>query len=92
MRDSDNYAAHATRCRQEADAAILDNVRERSLRAEAAWAAMADRSRKTEQSRDAAKPARWPMPPRRCSGPPTPRADERAESPPTGGLRRAAGT
>ena len=53
MRDSDNYAAHATRCRQEADAAILDNVRERSLRAEAAWAAMADRSRKTEQSRDA---------------------------------------
>jgi hypothetical protein len=53
MRDSDNYDAHAARCRQEADAAVLDNVRERSLRAEAAWLAMADRSRKTEASREA---------------------------------------
>lgn len=53
MRDSDSYDAHAARCRQEADAAELDNVRERCLRAEAAWTAMADRSRKTEASRDA---------------------------------------
>lgn len=53
MRDSDTYAAHATRCREEADAAKLDNVRDRALRAEAAWAAMASRSLKTEASRDA---------------------------------------
>lgn len=53
MRDSDTYAAHAARCHEEADAAELDNVRERALRAEAAWTAMADRSRKTEASRDA---------------------------------------
>ena len=51
MRDSDIYAAHAARCRAEADAAMLDNVRERCLRAEAAWAQMADRSRKTEAAR-----------------------------------------
>ena len=53
MRDSDTFAAHAARCQDEADAAILDNVRDRALRAGAAWAAMADRSRKTEASRDA---------------------------------------
>ncbi|MBB5716109.1 hypothetical protein [Sphingomonas aerophila] len=53
MRDSDTFTAHATRCRQEADAATLDNVRDRSLRAEAAWAAMAERSLKSETARDA---------------------------------------
>ncbi|WP_425230686.1 hypothetical protein [Sphingomonas sp.] len=53
MRDSDTYSAHATRCRQEAADAILDNVRDRALRAEAAWNAMAARSLKTEASRDA---------------------------------------
>lgn len=53
MRDSDNYAAHAARCRREADEATLDNVRDRALRAEAAWATMATRSLKTEASRDA---------------------------------------
>ena len=53
MRDSDTFTAHATRCHDEADAATLDNVRDRALRAEAAWTAMAVRSRKTEASRDA---------------------------------------
>ena len=53
MRDSDAYAAHAARCRQEAADAVLDNVRDRALRAGAAWTEMADRSRKTEASRDA---------------------------------------
>lgn len=53
MRDSDTFTAHAARCHQEAADATLDNVRDRALRAEAAWTAMADRSRKTEASRDA---------------------------------------
>jgi hypothetical protein len=53
MRDSDTFTAHAARCRQEADDAILDNVRERALRSEAAWTAMAARSLKSEASRDA---------------------------------------
>lgn len=53
MRDSDTYASHAARCHQEAEDALLDNVRDRALRAEAAWAAMASRSLKTEAARDA---------------------------------------
>ena len=53
MRDSDTFSAHASRCRQEAADATLDNVRDRALRAEAAWSAMAARSLKTETSRDA---------------------------------------
>lgn len=52
MRDSDTFTAHAARCHEEADAATLDNVRERALRAEAAWTAMAVRSRRTETARD----------------------------------------
>ena len=52
-RDSDTFAAHAARCHQEATDATLDNVRNRALRAEKAWLEMADRSRKTEASRDA---------------------------------------
>ncbi|MGJ3626593.1 hypothetical protein AB5I41_06505 [Sphingomonas sp. MMS24-JH45] len=39
---------------EEAEDAVLDNVpRDRALRSEAAWAQMAQRSRKTEASRDA---------------------------------------
>ena len=53
MRDSDTFSTHAARCRQEAADATLDNVRDRALRAEAAWSAMAARSLKTEASRDA---------------------------------------
>jgi hypothetical protein len=53
MPDSDTFAAHAARCQQEAADATLDNVRERALRSEAAWSAMAARSLKSETSRDA---------------------------------------
>lgn len=53
MRDSDTFASHAARCHQEAQDATLDNVRDRALRAEAAWTAMAQRSAKSEASRDA---------------------------------------
>lgn len=36
----------------EADRAQLDNVRDRALRSAAAWRAMADRARKTEEDRE----------------------------------------
>ena len=66
MRDSDTFSAHAARCHQEAADATLTNVRERALRAEASWSAMAARSLKTEAARDArearAEPA-MAMPP-----------------------------
>ncbi|MBB3693241.1 hypothetical protein [Sphingomonas sp. BK580] len=52
MRDSETFTANAARCREEADAATLDNVRDRCLRAEAAWVAMASRSRRSERARD----------------------------------------
>jgi hypothetical protein len=52
MRDSETFTANAVRCREEADAATLDNVRDRCLRAEAAWVAMASRSRRSEKARD----------------------------------------
>lgn len=54
------YRTRAAQCRAEADAATLDNVRERCLRAEAAWVAMAERGERTDQmraDRDAAKAA-----------------------------------
>ena len=53
MRDSEQFSARAAQCRADADAATLDNVRERCLRAEQAWAAMAARSQRTEAARDA---------------------------------------
>lgn len=37
MRDSQTFAAHAERCHQEAEDSPLTLVRERALRAEAAW-------------------------------------------------------
>ncbi|MDF2640570.1 MAG: hypothetical protein K0R64_3554 [Novosphingobium lindaniclasticum] len=62
MSDSDTFAAHAARCTREADEATLDNVRDRALRAAAAWHAMAERSLKTEATRAAreARPAPEP--------------------------------
>lgn len=53
MSDSDTYAAHAERCRVEASEATLDNVRDRALRSESAWSAMATRSAKVEKARSA---------------------------------------
>jgi hypothetical protein len=45
------YRARAEQCRAEADAATLDNVRDRCLRAEDAWSRMADRVARTEAMR-----------------------------------------
>ena len=45
------YLARAAQCRADADAATLDNVRERCLRAEDAWNRMAERAARTEQMR-----------------------------------------
>ena len=63
MRESEIFEARAAACQADADAATLDNVRERSLRAGRAWAEMADRSRRTEAARatrEAAVVARMP--------------------------------
>jgi hypothetical protein len=51
MKDFDLYQQRAAEARADADAAILDNVRDRCLRAEAAWKAMADRAARTERMR-----------------------------------------
>ncbi|HEX7855788.1 MAG TPA: hypothetical protein VF503_19055 [Sphingobium sp.] len=48
---SDFYLARAAESAREAQAAGLDNVRDRNLRAEAAWLVMADRSLKMETER-----------------------------------------
>jgi hypothetical protein len=51
------YVARAEQARADADAATLDNVRERCLRSEAAWSLLAERAAKTEQKRtDNAQP------------------------------------
>ncbi len=48
----DFYLARAAEARADAEAAKLDNVRERSLRAEAAWTAMADRAGRSDRARE----------------------------------------
>ncbi len=56
----DFYNARAAEARADADAATLDNVRDRCLRSEAAWAEMAARAGRTERMRaktEAAKAA-----------------------------------
>lgn len=53
MRDSEMFLQRAADCRDQADHAQLANVRDRCLRAEAAWSAMAQRSLRTEAARDA---------------------------------------
>ncbi len=45
------YLDHAAQARADADAATLDNVRERCLRAEAAWLAMAERQHRIDTAR-----------------------------------------
>lgn len=52
------YAARAAQCRSDADAATLDNVRERNLNAALAWEAMADRLVRTNAHREANATAR----------------------------------
>ena len=54
------YLARAAEARRDAEAATLDNVRDRCRRSEAAWTEMADRAERTEKMRtrqEAAKAA-----------------------------------
>ena len=51
MTDRETYLARAAEARAHADAATLDNVRERCLRSEAAWTEMAARAERTERMR-----------------------------------------
>ena len=48
---AESYRAYAARATAEADAATLENVRERNLRAAEAWTQMADRHDRTERAR-----------------------------------------
>lgn len=56
MNESNLYRARAEQCRAEADAATLENVRERCLRAESAWIAMAERGERTDAMRLSREP------------------------------------
>ncbi len=51
MTDRETYLARAAEARAEAEAATLDNVRDRCRRSEEAWSAMAARAERTEQMR-----------------------------------------
>ena len=51
LKDRDVYLLRAEQARAEADEATLENVRERCLRAEAAWSEMAMRAERTEKMR-----------------------------------------
>jgi hypothetical protein len=52
MTDRETYLARAAEARAQADAATLDNVRDRCLRSEAAWNEMAARAARTERMRE----------------------------------------
>ena len=51
MAATTDYRAQAAKCRADADASALDNVRDRCLRAEAAWVAMAERQERVDRLR-----------------------------------------
>ncbi len=51
LNDRETFFARAAEARADADAATLDNVRDRCLRAEAAWTAMAERAARNETMR-----------------------------------------
>jgi hypothetical protein len=46
------YDERAKQSAEEADAAVLDNVRDRALRSEKAWRAMADQAQRISQERE----------------------------------------
>jgi hypothetical protein len=46
------YRARVAQARADAEAATLDHVRERCLRSEAAWQALADRANRGEEMRE----------------------------------------
>ncbi|HVL79606.1 MAG TPA: hypothetical protein VM346_10030 [Sphingomicrobium sp.] len=51
LTDKETYLARAAEAKEAAEAATLDNVRDRCLRSEAAWSAMATRAARTERMR-----------------------------------------
>ena len=51
QKDVETYLARAQEARAQADAATLENVRERCLRSESAWREMAARAERTDQMR-----------------------------------------
>ena len=51
MKDRDRFLDLAAQARADAEQATLANVRERCLRAEAAWTVMAQRAERTERLR-----------------------------------------
>jgi hypothetical protein len=51
MGNQPDYRGQAAKCRADADASTLDNVRDRNLRAEAAWLEMAQRQDRVSASR-----------------------------------------
>lgn len=57
MGNQTDFRAQAAKCRAEADAATLDNVRDQRLRAEAAWLEMAVRQERAATSRIAREAA-----------------------------------
>ncbi|MEO5972277.1 MAG: hypothetical protein ABIP91_02815 [Sphingomicrobium sp.] len=50
------YVARAEQARADAEAATLDNVRDRCMRSYESWTQLAERAAKTERMRDAAHP------------------------------------
>ena len=52
MTDRDLFMSRAEAARNDAEEATLANVRDRCLRAEAAWLAMADRATKVDRMRN----------------------------------------
>ena len=51
MTNQEIYLARAAEARHDAESATLDNVRDRALRSEAAWADMAARAERTDKMR-----------------------------------------
>lgn len=51
LNDRETFFARAAEARADADAATLENVRDRCLRAEAAWTAMGERAVRNETMR-----------------------------------------
>jgi hypothetical protein len=51
MTEAETFAARAAQALDEANAATLDNVRDRCMRAHKAWATMAERSARITEAR-----------------------------------------
>jgi hypothetical protein len=58
LKDREVYLLRAEQARADAEEATLDNVRDRCLRAEAAWMEMAARADRTEKMRQASAAAK----------------------------------